>query len=148
MYRIAPRIFVVRDVERDLCGAIACRGFVFDNFPFSYQKMVKKMMFTVYLLHEYQIRYTAYDSEKPIYWISSPPIRFCVSSSDLVGDLLYHIQDGLPRDKSEIMIFLQGEHVTLEKNLSWEDQGIFQTVDVVLYNPEIIQEIKSSMING
>lgn len=95
------------------------------------------MMFTVYLLHQYQIRYTAYDSEKPVYWISSDPIRFCVSSSDLVGDLLYHIQDGLPRDKSEIMIFFQGEHVTLEKNLSWEDQGIFQTVHVVIYNPEI-----------
>jgi hypothetical protein len=95
-------------------------------------------MFTVYLLHEYQIRYTAYDSEKlPVYWISSPLIRFCVSSSDLVGDLLYHIQDGLPRDKSEIVIFSQGEHVALEKNLSWEDQGIFQTVHVLLYNPEI-----------
>lgn len=105
-------------------------------FDFSYQ-IPKKMMFTVYLLHEYQIRYTAYDSKKPIYWISSDPIRFCVSSSDLVGDLLYHIQDGLPRDKSEIVIFFQGEHVTLEKNLSWEDQGIFQTTHVVLYNPEI-----------
>lgn len=95
------------------------------------------MMFTVYLLHEYQIRYTAYDFEKPIYSISSDPIRFCVSSSDLVGDLLDHIIDGLPQDKSEIVIFFQGEHVTLEKNLSWEDQGIFQTVHVVLYNPEI-----------
>ena len=94
------------------------------------------MMFTVTLLHECQVNRFTCEFGRPIYWISSEPVRFCVSVDDKVGAILDSFSDEW---ESQLLFFAHGIHMVLDENLSWEDQGIKESVHIVRYrfNPTL-----------
>lgn len=110
------------------------------------------MVFTVRLLHDFQISRIAYEGDDTLYWIYSDSLvfKFHVEPTDLVKDLVdsfYDTSFGRHRihHASQIVVFdATRGRLILDQYSSWIDQGVSGDIYVVRCRPAMFKPTPSA----